>query len=476
MGSRLKAIINSLLNIEKHERLKVALLTLAFFLIIGAYTVAKELKDSIFISIVGKEYVPWAKWLTMLALVPPILIYSKLVDKMRRYQLLCFFSAFFGFIGLFFALLIGHQVIGLPNTNSSPYRIFGWLFYFFVEGYSPFLVSVFWAFANSITNPEEAKKNYGLMVAGSKVGGMLTAGLAWALFSMEMSSSPDRLSRDVVNHQIVLGLTSLMLIIVPFIIWSLMKKVPGKYLHGYEAAYQVEKQKSKLGKAETGIFSGLFMLLKYPYVLGIFAMGFFYEIVYTVLSYLRLGVAQSNAVTISGVSVFLLQIAFIAHFVGLIISLFGTRELLRRLGERVCLLLIPLLSGLVLFYFMFNATPYALVVAFVALRAINYAFSWPVKESLYIPTVKEIKFKSKSWIDAFGSKFAKTSGSAFNILTARVGQTMLLPIHSFFFALVIGVWFFAAYLLGKRFEWAVAHDEVIGAEDTEEQKVEKEIG
>lgn len=122
---------------------------------------------------------------------------------------------------------------------------------------------------------------------------------------------------------------------------------------------------------------------------------------------------------------------------------------------------------------MLTATPYALIVAFVALRAINYAFSWPVKESLYIPTVKEIKFKSKSWIDVFGSKFAKTSGSAFNILTTRVGQTMLLPIHSFFFAFVVGVWFVAAYLLGKRFEWAVAHDEVIGAEEANTEGKEK---
>jgi AAA family ATP:ADP antiporter len=474
MGSRLKTLFAGLLDVEKHERLKVLLLTLTFFLIVGAYTVAKELKDSIFISIVGKDYVPVAKWLTMLIFIIPILIYSKLVDKLRRYQLLSFLSAFFGCIGLIFALLIGHQVIGLPNTNSSPFRIFGWLFYFFVEGYAPFLVSVFWAFANSITSPDEAKKNYGLMVAGSKIGGMLTAGLAWALFSMQMNPA-NRLEQDVFNHQIVFGLTSLMLIIVPFVILSLMKKVPGKYLHGYEAAYQIEKQKSKLEKADTGalanflnLFSGLFLLLRYPYVLGIFAMGFFYEIVYTVLSFLRLGVAQSHSVTISGVSIFLLQIAFIAHFVGLIISLFGTRELLKRLGERVCLLLIPLLSGLVIFYFMITATPYALVVAFVALRAINYAFSWPVRESLYIPTVKEIKFKSKSWVDAFGSKFAKTSGSAFNMLTRHVGQTMLLPVHSFFFAFVIGVWFVAAYILGKRFEWAVEHNEVIGAEEAEE--------
>ncbi len=36
--------------------------------------------------------------------------------------------------------------------------------------------------------------------------------------------------------------------------------------------------------------------------------------------------------------------------------------------------------------------------------------------------------------------------------------------YSIFFAGVIGVWILAAFLLGKRFERAVAHNEVIGAE------------
>jgi len=97
------------------------------------------------------------------------------------------------------------------------------------------------------------------------------------------------------------------------------------------------------------------------------------------------------------------------------------------------------------------------------LKSINLAFSWPVRESLYIPTVKEIKFKSKSWIDAFGSKFAKTSGSAFNWSTTQVSSAMYIPLHSFFFAGVVGLWFITAYLLGRRFDQAVAKNEVIGS-------------
>jgi len=403
----------------------------------------------------------------MFILLPAILFYAKLVDSIRRYQLLCLYSTFFGILGLVFTFFIGHASIGILNTNTSPWRLFGWLFYFFVEGYSPFVLSVFWAFANSISSPQAAKKNYGLMVSGSKLGGMFTAGLAWWLFSQNRIAVADALAVDVFNHQLVLGISSCMVLLVPLIVILLMKKVPGRYLHGYEAVYKVEKKRKKEGSEQTGVFAGLVMLLRYPYVLGIFGMVFFYEVIATVLSYMRLGVAQSNAATISAVSAYLFQMVFMTHAVGFFISLFGTRTLLEKLGERVCLMLIPLISGALLLYFMFETTPGSLMVAFVALKAVHYAFSWPVRESLYTPTVKEIKFKSKSWVDAFGSKFARTTGSVFNIMVARLGTTLLMPVHSFFFAGIVGLWFMTAFMLGKRFDWAISNNEVIGVEEDE---------
>ncbi len=459
-------IFSQFITGDKHERLKVFLLTTAFFLIIGAYTIAKELKDSVFTHMIGKSYVPMAKWWVMIALIPAIFLYSKLVDKMRRYYLLCFFCVLYGVLGLIFAFLLGHPTMGLANSDTSVFRMFGWFFYYFVEGYSPFVVSVFWAFANSVNSPESAKNNYGFMVAGSKFGGALAAGFSWYFFKLVGAGTFKQYISDVTSHQMALACASMFLIIVPLVITYMMKKVPGQYLHGYEAAYQFEKQKSKEGKAETGAFSGIIMFLKYPYVLGIFGMVFFYEVIATVLSYLRLEVAQTQAHNMSQFTSFLFLVTFMYHTAGVFIALFGTTTLLKRLGERVCLVLIPVISGILLLYLMLsNTSPVALIIAFVILKAVNYAFSWPVRESLYIPTVKEIKFKSKSWIDAFGNKFAKTTGSFFNVIAERLGPTMFLPIHSFFFAVLIGGWFGTAWLLGRRFDKAIARNEVIGSDE-----------
>lgn len=449
---------------DPFERLKFIFLSVAFFLVIGGYTVAKELKDSIFISIVGKSYIPFAKLAAMFVLFPAIMIYAKMVDSLRRYQLLAFYSALFGAGGLMCAYFLGHPVIGLSNTQTSSDRIFGWFFYFFVEGYMPFVVSVFWAFANSVSSPDAAKRNYPYMVSASKIGGMVSAGLAWYLFSCNTDCAIGSYT-DVKTHQIVLGVSSAFLMLVPVVIYLMMKKIPGKFLHGYEAVYQVEKEKQKEKQEKTGIWAGFFLLLKYPYVFGIFGMVYFYEVIATVLSYLRLGVAQSQAMNVSQVSAFLFEMVFIVHMVGFFMSFFGTSQLLKRLGERTCLMLVPLLSGVLLLYLMIATGPKAIVSAWIALKAVNYAFAWPIRESLYIPTVKAIKFKSKSWIDAFGSKFAKSSGSAFNILASHLGAAFIIPAYSFLFSGIVTMWFIVALLLGNRFERAVASNEVIGLDE-----------
>lgn len=448
-----------LFSIEKHERVKVLLLSVSFFFIIGAYTLIKELKDSIFVAVVGREYISLAKILSIFFLIPAILVYSKLVDKLRRYQLLSLYCGFYGLFGLIFAVLLTHQTIGIVNTATSPYRLFGWIFYFFIEGYSPFVVSVFWAFSNSINNPESAKQSYGILVASSKFGGMLSAAGAWFLLAMQQNCYITLSHAS--KHQILLAIASLMLLTVPFIILRLILTVPGQYLHGYEAAYQIEKARHQ--EEEQGMFSGLKLLIRYPYTMGIFLISFCYEIIQTVLSYQRLGIAQQDGRDLSQISAFLFAIAFFTHLCGFPIALLGTRPLMHKLGERICLLLVPVITFVLFIIFKFSHTKLSFIIFFAVLRAIHYAFDYPLRESLYIPTIKEIKFKSKSWIDSFGSKFAKAVGSLFNGLTIGFTESMFLMAQTGFFSVIIIVWAIIAYCLGKTFEKAIARNEVIGS-------------
>ncbi|MBT3828137.1 hypothetical protein HOL34_00065 [bacterium] len=485
MGSQF-ASIHEDKNRVMWGRIKTALLSVAFFLLIGSYTIARELKSSVFMNIVGKEYVPWAKILAMFVLIPAILVYTLMVDKLRRTQLLYACAIFYGIAGLAFAYFLGHPSIGLSNTDASPYRLMGWLFFFFIEGLNPFVIGVFWALSNSINSPDQARKSYGLIVLASKAGGILMA-LAACLFLRRMCSSGSAISGDTFNHQILLLFSSVALLLVPIVIAVMKYVVPGRFLHGYEAVYKVEKQRGKdleqlknesdsdpkdsqpaKKKPSVGLFKGLAVILRYPYVAGIFLTVGLAEVLTTVFSYQRLVISKATTSSMSGMTNFLLQQAVGAHIIGAFIAILGTHTLLRLIGERRCLLLVPLLTGAMLLFFIVNTVfvfispGSAVLIVAMGMRALHYTFSTPLRESLYIPTVKDVKFKAKSWVDTFGTKFARAGGSAFNVYTVAMTGMAFVSVHAIFYVVIVSVWFAVAYFLGNKFEKTVANNEVIG--------------
>lgn len=450
---------------NKFERIKFFLLTLCFGFVLGSYTIAKELKDAVFVNIVGNEYLPTAKLAVIFLLIPAALLYSRLVDVFRRYQLLAFYSLLYATVLAFFTVLMGHSTIGLYNTDTSPYRIFGWLFYFVLEGYSPFVVSVFWAFANSVTNPNEAKNFYPLMVAGSKIGGIVTALFAWYLLSHVSILSQFGFSNlDVVSHQILMGIVSVMLFVVPIILKFLMKVVPGQYLHGYEAVYQLEKKLSKQDKPDTGVLPGVRLLLESPYVLGIFALVFFYESLNVVLNFQRIVLLKSAASSMADFTASMFWQRFLMHGYGMLLSFFGVQFILRKFGVRRSLMVVPFLISILLIFFVMTYSADSIFYVFIGLGTINYSFSHPLREVLYIPTVKDMKFKAKAWIDTFGTKFSKGFGSLFAAVSGGVATSgaTLSGAYIIFFTGLMSLWFIAAWLLGTRYRRAIKNDEIIG--------------
>ena len=459
--------IKSLWNVEPHERVKFMFISSTFFAIIAAYTVLKDLKDAIFTDIVGLDFINHAKGFMVFGMVPLVFLFSLLVDKFRRYQLLCFTAALYSFIGFLSAAVIYYGGVGSRVVEPySLYWFFGWVYYFYVESFSPFVVSVFWAFLNSISTPDNAKKNYGLIVSCSKIGGMFTSGLAWWVLSCHRNISRDFSITETHLHCLLIVISSIILLSVPIIIWRMMRVVPGKYLHGYEVVYQFEKAQSKQDKDETGMFSGLCMLYKYPYILGIFGITFFYETINVVLGYLRLDIAfSSSGGCLSDASCYLFESRFISHTIGFVISILGTRLLTFYLGERFSLLVMPVTLGCLMIWYACSAAPSgALILVFGVFQAMHYAFEQPVIEALYIPTVKDIKFKSKSWIDTFGKRLARFTGSGFNIFIVRFATGFAGLAYTVFFTLVIGAWGGISYALGRKYDRVIKRKEIIGAE------------
>ncbi|MCL5436858.1 MAG: hypothetical protein M1549_03220 [Candidatus Dependentiae bacterium] len=467
-NSWLGRFLGGVLQHDAIERRKVLLLASCFFLTMGGYTVVRELKDLVFVSVVGLDYVPRAKLLCIIVLVPLVFLYSYLVDALRRNQLLSLCATLYACIGLTCAYFIGHPSIGLPNTHASATRIFGWFFYFFLESYQPFLISVFWSFVSSVTKPDDAKGGYVFVVTAGTVGGALMALLAW--FFLEAQGGCYAVFSCAASYQALMFVASSMLLAMPLLISYLMRITPRSHLHGYEAAYRFEKERERRGETRglinrlRGVFDGLFELIKYPYMLGMFGMIFFWEVINVIFSYLRLGAVKGASSSVLDFGVYLYQQIFVFQLIGLFIVVIGTRTLVMWLGERRSLVAIPVLIGIVVSYYLVSRTMFAASAAFLIMRAINYMFASPLRESLYIPTTKAVKFKTKTWIDSFGAKLSKATGSCYNLIIQGVPAAAIFSMHIAFFAVVLVLWGIMANFLGRRFEEAVEKNELIGAD------------
>ena len=454
MLSTLKAKLVSIWGVKKEYRLKVFYLTTTFFLFTGCQAIWRPLKTSVFATIVGKYNVPRAKLFVVIPIIFLILLYSRLVDVLRRHQLLYCFALFHGIGGIILYFFLKHPVYGIANTDQSSYRIFGWVFYLFLESFGAFMSATFWAFANSINTPKDSKNYYGIFVSGSKVGGILAAALLYVFVTYSGGAA-----NVVLPNSLLVG--SVLLLFGAYSVYLLMKNVPGYYMHGYEVAYKAEKQrakekeKKKVGWVKQSL-EGLVTIVKTPYVLGIFSMIAFYEIIIVIVDYMVLLVATNGA---NELTAYYALYTLGMHSVGLVIAFLGTVPLQRFLGIRRSVVIPSILAICLLSLALAFPTPWVLFGVFMVLRAINYGLNHPTREALYVPTTKAIKFKAKAWTDAFGSRISKAAGSVFNIAAGGAVAPGLI------FGLgLASVWLVVSNVLGKSYQKAIDEKRVIGEE------------
>ena len=456
MASKFKEIFAPVFNSNKYDRRKILLLACCFFMLIGAFSILKPLKNPIFFSLVGKEWKPYTRFISIPILAIAMLFYSAIVDRLRRHKVLILFTIAYSIINIFFAFILNHPVYGLSNTDTSCWRFLGWIFYIYLDLYQAFVITTFWAFTTSICTPNEAKSSYGFLVACSKVAGISTPLLSLFLLDITKTSSVC----------ILIAFTSIFLLLAAYTIWLLKRTVPGYHLHGYEAVYKVEKEKAKKEKTTKkgfvewfiSIFEGIILIVKRPYVFGIFFITCSYELISEVLDYhfnVWLSVAKANRVT--EMSAFNLYYTSAFQGLGLIFALFGTTWALKHLGVKKALIITPIATITLMSVLWFNPTLTTIVVVMIILRALNSGFNTPVREILFIPTVKDIKFKSRAWINSFGRTFSKSSGSALNIMAQTKGLNFALGI---LFA-IAGVWSLTTVAVGEKYTKTVESGGII---------------
>jgi ATP:ADP antiporter, AAA family len=451
--------VENSLGIDRYDAIKLILGAIAFFFIISSYSILRSLKTSIFLGFVGRQYEPISKFLSIFVTIPAMMLLAKITDKFRRHQVVYCFIGFYALAALAFALLFAHPVYGIRNTLTSPYRLTGWAFEIIMDLFQALVVGTFWSFLNSVCSPIFAGKSYGFIVAASRIGGIGASFLSW-LF----------LKKNALNESIIIsGLTAgtgIFLVLAVVCIYIIVDKIPSASLHGYEAAYRSDQQQEQ-SKKKVSMFEGLRLMLMEPYVLGIFGLVFSYEIINIIFDYqMHVLMSLESHNRVYDMSLFMLAYTGTFQFVSLLFALFGTSALLKRIGVKASLLIMPIVTVLLAIVPLLYPTLSMFFVVMVILRGINYGFNHPLREILFIPTTKDIKFKSKAWIESFGRTLSKTMGSSFNYITTLISAPyMCLVAASTISCGVSAVWAIVALLVGKKYITTVRDNRVIGKKD-----------
>ena len=346
-------------------------------------------------------------------------------------------ASFYGLGFLSTAYFLQHPTIGFPNAVASPDRIFGWFIYLFTESYGTVMVGLFWAFVTSSTKSESAKRGYPLIIAGAQTGSILGSWLSW---------QSARFGNALLYNAGALGIC----MIVPMVL-AYLWIVPLEYRTGMK-----DTQK----KAKTGMLEGLKILLTRPYVMGIFVLCTFYEVIATILDFQMKMLARAAYPTKEAFASFNGMFGMFSNGLALLFALIGTSFLMRRYGLRFCLLLFPVATSIMVGAVYFFPALVVVTAAMIIIKGLSYALNNPSKEMMYIPTTKDIRFKAKGWIDQFGGRSSKGTGAAINNMFSHSMASLLTYGTLISFGLV-GIWLAVAAYVGSRFKALTENEEVI---------------
>ena len=427
--------------------------------IIASFWILDSIKDPIFTVLIGIEYQPMAKVLSVGATFLFVCAYDALTSLVSKTTLFYMISIYFGTLFFISAALLSHPSIGINNIHRDYSRVIGWTTFFAIECYGSLMVALFWSFTNTVMDVYLAKASYGLIVSAAQLGALLGSSVATKSSDIGI---PTLLLISSVMILSVNILVKLYQVVYPQISSS---DVITSQFDSYEGASTLDKIQSYL----RSLYEGVILIRKYRYVTYLLEVTLLYEIMVTMIEYKFKVMGASETSTWaegeeSDGNSFVLLLARFGQFTNIIsfcISFFAFTYLINTYGVKSCLMVFPAL--LMVGFLLVCIFPKLWLIFFVVsvLKALIFSFFDPMKEILYVPTSDSIKFKAASWIEVFGARFAKAIGSFLN----RVMQhdVHAINLELFVLALFLGSsLLYLVYRLGYMFDDLVEEGKIIG--------------
>jgi ATP:ADP antiporter, AAA family len=417
-------------------------LTLNVFLILTAYYILKPVREALILSSEGAEIKSYASAGQALLLLAAVPLYGALASRFSRRKLINSVTIFF------VACLVVFYVL-------APYQAklhLGVVFFLWMGIFNLMVVAQFWSFANDIYTLQEGKRLFVIVAFGQ------SAGAVFGSFITKQLIEP-------------LGVYQLMLVAGGILILALM--ITNWVDHEEKdrlklvAAKRAAQADEPIGKG--GAFR---LVLANKYLLMIAFMMLLLNLVNTTGEYL-LGKTVSQVATqavaankAGGLSVgeyigeFYSDFFTIVNITGLLAQLFLVSRIIKYLGIRAAILIHPLIAlggyGLLAFYPVLKIVRLAKI----ADNSTDYSLGNTIRNTLFLPTTREEKYKAKQAIDTF---FVR-SGDVLSAVLVFAGTNWLafaprqFSIVNVCFVLI---WLILAVLIGRKYHQLAAASESV---------------
>ena len=404
-------------DVREGEAPTALLLTLNVFLLLTAYYLLKVAREPLILLGGGAEVKSYASVGQSILLVFVASGYGWLATHARRMALISIVTIFFVINLIFFwALGVRGAPLGVP-------------FFLWVGIFNLTTIAQFWSFAADIYSEEQGKRLFPVIGIGSSVGAVAGAAIADAL--------------------LFLGPFGLMLVAAGLLLVCL------GLTYAVSARESAHAPKARRDGRETeapiGGANGFALVLRDRYLLLFAAVIFVLNWVTKTGDYILdrqlIAVAHEH-----GTSAHQYIGNFKAHYfewvnvLGVLIQLFAVSRIIKYLGLRVALIIMPLTS--LLGYGVASMTPVlgVLAAARVVESGLDYSLSNTTRQALWLSTTRDAKYKAKQVIDTFVVRAGDVLSAALVWIGSRTGLSssgflrcnMVLSMGWLAFALLLG--------------------------------------
>jgi len=341
-----------------------------FFALLCSYYIIRPMRDEMGI-LGGVENLQWLFTGTLLAMTAAIPLFGWVSSRFPRRQFLPYIYLFFVATLLLFYSLMGSQIAPAYVARA---------FFIWASVFNLFVVSVFWSFMTDLYSNAQARRLFGFIAAGGTAGALVGPALTAILVQP-------------------LGVRNLLLVSALFLSWAIV--CIARLSHWSESNRVGNDEASKQDKKllSGGIWAGIGLVVRSPYLIGICLLMVLFTMLATFLYLMQAQIIRDAFVDSTQRTALFASIDLVVNALTLVLQLFLTSRLIKWFGLATVLAMIPLLLAVGFTLLSISPVLGVLLVVQIIRRAGNYAVMRPAREMLYVVLSREEKYKAKNVID-----------------------------------------------------------------------------